>query len=183
VSWLSRIVKWVAIAAAIFVVVMTVLSRRPNAGRNEYSINIGRPPADVFPWLTEPHRLTRWIDGLESSTPVVGDSAVRGAKSREVILVGGKRYTLLTEIVDVKRDTLLVVRIVSDPKGFSVDARYELASANNGTRLRYVGDSDYDNVFARLMEPLVTYQSQKKVEADMRRMKELIEAQPSGTGI
>lgn len=182
-NWVSRIAKWVAIAAAIFIVVMTMLSRRPSAGRNDYTIVIERPAAQVFPWLTEPYRLTRWIDGLESSTPLTGDGAVRGAKSREVILVGGNRYTLITEIVNIKRDTLLSVLITSEPKGFTVNAMYELFPTTTGTRLHYVGQADYDGVFARVMEPLVTPQSQKKVESDMKHLKELIETQPGSRGI
>lgn len=181
--WFRRIVTWVAIAAALFLVVMTVLSRRSGAGKNEYTVTIDRPPAQVFPWLIEPYRLTRWIDGLESSTPFPGDSAVRGGRSRDVILVGGSRYTLVTQIADIRRDTLLAVHIESEPKGFVVDARYELSPTGRGTRLRYTGHADFAGMFARVMEPLVTPQSQKKVEADMKRLKQLIEAHPGSGGI
>lgn len=182
-SSLSKIVKWVAIVAALFIVVMTMLSRRPNAGRNEFSIIIDRPPALVFPWLTEPYRLTRWIDGLESSVPIRGDSAVRGAKSRETILVNGKRYVFVSEILEFKRDTLMTVRLESEPPGFTVSSIYELAPEGAGTRLRYIGRADYASVFALVMEPLVTPRSQKKIEADMKRLKELVEAQPGAPGI
>lgn len=173
----------VAIAAALFLVVMTVLSRRSGAGQNSFTVSIDRPPAEVFPWLIEPYRLTRWIDGLESSTPFPGDSAVRGGRSREIIIVGGNRYTLVTEIADIRRDTLLIVHIESEPKGFTVDARYELTETGLGTRLKYTGLADYAGMFARVMEPLVTPQSQKKVEADMKRLKQLIETQPGSDGI
>lgn len=182
-SSLSKILKWVAIVVALFIVVMTALSRRPGAGRNEYTIIIDRPPATVFPWITEPYRLTRWIGGLESSVPMAGDSAVRGAKSRETVLVNGKRYTFMTEIVDIKPDTSMVVQITSEPPGFTVSAMYELSPVQTGTRLHYVGSADYASVFARMMEPIVTPQSQRKIEADMRKLKELVEAQPGPGGI
>lgn len=181
--WFNRIARWAAVALALFVLVMVGLNRRPDAGKNEHSVLIERPAGEIFPWLIEPYRLTRWIDGLESSTPVAGDSAVKGAKSREVILVDGKRFTLLTEIVDIKRDSLLSVHITSEPSGFSVDGVYELTSTGGGTRLHYVGHADYAGVFARMMEPLITPQSQKKVEADMKRLKDMIEAQPGSRGI
>jgi uncharacterized protein YndB with AHSA1/START domain len=183
VSSLSKIAKWAAIIAALFIVTMTVLSRRPGAGRNEYTIVIDRAPAEVFPWITEPYRLTRWVDGLESSTPLKGDSAVRGAKSRDVVLAGGKRYTFVTEIVEIKRDTMLVTRSDSDPKGFSIRAMYELVPSGPGTRLHYVGTADYESVFAQVMEPIVTRRAQGKIEADMKHLKELIEAQPGKPGI
>jgi uncharacterized protein YndB with AHSA1/START domain len=162
---------------------MTFLSRRPNAGRNEYTVIIDRPPAEVFPWLTEPYRLTRWIGGLESSTPISGDSVVRGARSREIVLAGKKRYAFITEITDVRKDSMLAVQITSEPKGYTVNALYELSPAGTGTQLRYVGQADYAGVFARVMEPLVTPQSQRKIKTDMLHLKELIEAQPGPPGI
>lgn len=179
----SKALKWVAIAFAIFIVVMTILSRRPNAGRADYTIVIDRPPPEVFPWLTEPYRLTRWVGNLESSTPLTGDSAVRGAKSREIVLVNRKRYAFITEITEIKRDTLLAVQITSEPKGFTVNAIYELSPAGPGTRLHYAGQADYAGVFSRVMEPLVTPKTQMKVKADMKRLKDLIEAQPGPRGI
>ncbi len=182
-SSLSRVAKWVAVAAAIFILTMTMLSRRPNAGRNDYTVVIDRSPSEVFPWLTESYRLTRWIDGLESSTPISRDSAVRGARSREIILVNGNRYTLITEITEIERDKLLSVQITSEPKGFTVNAIYQLSPTPGGTRLSYSGQADYDGVFARLMEPIVTPQSQRKVATDMKHLKELIETQPGPRGI
>lgn len=182
-SSLSKIVRWVAIGAALFIVVMTIQSRRPDAGRNEYTIIIDRPPSEVFPWITEAYRLTRWMNGLESSVPVSGDSAVRGARSRETILVNRKRYTFLSEIIDLKRDTLLVVHIVSDPPGFTINSVYELSPAGAGTRLHYIGRADYASVFGRVMEPIITPQSQRKVESDLKRLKGLVEAQPGSRGI
>ena len=180
---LSKILKWVAIVLAVFIVVMVALSRRPGAGRNEYTVVIDRSPAEVFPWITEPYRLTKWIEGLESSTPISGDSAVRGARSRETVLVNGKRYTLITEIADIKRDTLMAVQITSEPPGYTVNAMYELSRVPTGTRLHYVGSSDYASVFARVMEPIITPQAQKKIEADMKKLKQLVEAQPGPPGI
>ena len=182
-SLLSKILKWVAIVLALFIVVMVALSRRPGAGRNEYTVVIDRPPAAVFPWLTESYLLTKWISGLESSTPIVGDSAVRGAKSREIVLVDGTRYTLVTEILDIKRDTSITVQINSEPPGYTVHAMYELSPVSTGTKLRYVGSSDFASIFARMMEPIITPQGQKKIEADLKKLKGLVEAQPGSRGI
>lgn len=182
-SLFNKIAKWVAVILAAFILVMISLSRRPGAGRNEYSVVIDRPPAEVFPWLIEPHRLTRWLDGLESSTPVVGDSAVKGAKSREVIAMDGQRFTLLTEIMDIRKDSLLSVHITSEPAGYTINATYELTPTGAGTKLHYVGHAGYAGIFMGLMEPLITPQGQKKIEADMKRLKELIEAQPGAPGI
>lgn len=133
--------------------------------------------------MTEPYRLTRWVDGLESSTPVNGDSLKRGAKSRNVVVAGGKRYPFTTEVIELKRDTLFITHSTSEGNAFSISAMYELAPSGPGTRLHYVGTADYASVFARLMEPVVSRKAQGKIEADLKHLKELIEAQPGKPGI
>ena len=44
--------------------------------RNEHTIEIARPPAAVFPYLTEPELLKRWVGGLTTFEAVDGESAL-----------------------------------------------------------------------------------------------------------
>lgn len=77
----------------------------------------------------------------------------------------------------------MIVHIVSEPPGFTVNSSYVLSPEGNGTRLHYSGRADYASVFGRVLEPIVTPQSQSKVESDMKRLKGLIESQPGARGI
>ncbi len=115
------------------VIVLLVLGRRDDAGRNTAAIQIDRPPAQVFPWITEPDRLKQWIGGLVESTPLTDDGLEVGARSREVIAMGNERYEMETTIVDLEPPVRLVVEI--DSSGFKADARYDLVESGGGDLL------------------------------------------------
>ncbi len=172
VSVLGIIVALLVVGA----VVLLVLGRREGAGRNTVTIQIDRPPAQVFPWITEPERLKRWVGGLVESVPLTDGGLEEGARSREVIAMGAEHFEMETTVVDVEAPHRLVVTITSE--GFVVDARYDLVESGGGTFFSYVCISRYENAFARLMEPLVTRAAQKKIEEDVERLKSLVEAEP-----
>ncbi len=158
------------------VVVLLAVGKRDEAGRNTATIQIERPPAQVFPWVTEPARLKQWIGGLDESTPLTDEGLKVGARSREVVVVGNGRYEMETTVTDLEVPARLVVAIQSE--GFKVDARYDLVESGDGTFLSYACISRYEQPLARLMEPLVTREAQKKIEADLARLKGLVEAEP-----
>ena len=175
-----RLLKTIALtglsAVMLLVLVMIVLGRRPGAGRNEAQVEISRPAAEVFPWLTEPAKLTQWIAGLKESTPLTGDGLRIGARSREVIVEGGQRYEMESEIIGLEPNRLLAVKIVSP--GFDVDSRYDLAEQAGKTRLSYVGVARYKMWLARLMEPVVTPAAQKQLTQNLATLKRLVEGRP-----
>lgn len=158
------------------VVVLLALGKRDEAGRNTATIQIERPPAQVFPWVTEPDRLQQWIGGLVESAPLTAEGLKVGARSREVVVVGNTRHEMETTITDLESPSRLVVEIKAE--GFKVDARYDLVESGGGTFLSYACISRYEHPLARLMEPLVTREAQKKIEADLARLKGLVEAEP-----
>lgn len=158
------------------VVVLLALGGRQEAGRNTAAIQIDRPPAQVFPWIAEPDRLTQWIGGLVESTPLTDEGLKVGARSREVVVVGKGRYEMETTVTDLEAPSRLVVAITSE--GFKVDARYDLVESGSGTFLSYASISRYEHPLARLMEPVVTREAQKKIEGDLARLKSLVEAAP-----
>ncbi len=153
---------------------LLALGIRPGAARNEVTIEIARPAAEVFPWLTEPEKLERWIGGLVESTPLTPGGVRVGAKSREVIAQSGQRYEMETEVTALQPNRLLAVRATS--RGFDVNGRYELAEMGGRTRLTYIGVASYKMWFARLMEPVVTPAAQKAAQRNLFKLKDLIEA-------
>ena len=63
--------------------------------RNEHTIEIARPPATVFPYLTEPERLKRWVGGLTTFEAAKGESAHVGAQSHQVMAIRGREWKLV----------------------------------------------------------------------------------------
>ncbi len=101
--------------------------------RIESRVEIGAPPATVFPWLVEPDRLSRWISGFIGSEPI-GSGEVRvGSRSRDIIEAEGRRIEVETEIVELRPGERLAVRITSsEPRSGSTATTSMPATARPG---------------------------------------------------
>ncbi len=142
--------------------------------RNEHTIEIARPPAAVFPYLTEPERLKRWVGGLTTFEPVDGEGAHVGARSRQVMVVRGKEWKLDGELTALEPDRLVQARMVG--KGFAATTSYLLEPVEGGSRLTATVESEFMLV-GRLLGGLVSREAQKKLRADLARLEALVEAE------
>ena len=106
--------------------------------RIESRVEIGAPPATVFPWLVDPDRLARWISGFVGSEPI-GSGEVRvGSRSRDIIEAEGRRLELETEIIELLPGERLAVRITSS--GRDQFDSYDLDARDGATELTYRSD-------------------------------------------
>lgn len=167
---------------AVAVVVLVVLGRRKGAGRNDYTLEIARPPADVYTWIAEPAKLKQWVGWLEEvrRDPPGPDGVVR----REVWVMNDpnskSKMELVTDNMRVEPGRLVEAR-VSTPPMFSGEVSYALTDLGNGrTRLDYRSHFTYGPWYFRLIEPLVTPEAQKKLVMDLETMKRLAEAERAG---
>jgi uncharacterized protein YndB with AHSA1/START domain len=104
--------------------------------RNEHSVEIERPAAAVFPYLTDGEKLRQWVGGLVESTALTEGGARVGAKSREVVEERGQRFELETEITTCVPNEALQARITS--QGFETLSTYRLQEDGGRTRLTNV---------------------------------------------
>lgn len=106
--------------------------------RIESRVEIGAPPATVFPWLVEPDRLSRWISGFIGSEPI-GSGEVRvGSRSHDTIEAEGRRFEVETEIVELQPGKRVAFRITSDSHD-QTDS-YALDARDGATELTYRSD-------------------------------------------
>jgi uncharacterized protein YndB with AHSA1/START domain len=174
-KWILRVlIVFFGLIAMFFVVMLIVSGGAKGEGHHDASIVINKPPAEVFPWLTEPEKLTKWMEGLVESKPLTEGGLRAGAKSQETVEVGGERTVMVVEVTAVEPPKLLVARITSE--GFNGDARYTLEQDGGSTKLRYLGDFQYKVFMAKLMEPLITPAAQGKLVQDLARLKALVES-------
>jgi carbon monoxide dehydrogenase subunit G len=174
-KWILRVLIVFGGLIAMFFVVMLILSGGAKGeGHHDASIVINKPPAEVFPWLTEPEKLTKWLTGLVESKALTEGGLRVGAKSQETVEVGGERTVMEVEVTAVEPPKLLVVRITSE--GFVGDSRYTLEQDGSSTKLRYLGDFRYTVFMAKLLEPLITPAAQGKLVQDFERLKVLVES-------
>jgi uncharacterized protein YndB with AHSA1/START domain len=129
--------------------------------RIESSVEIGAPPATVFPWLVDPDRLARWIGGFIGSEPI-GSGEVRvGSRSHDTIEAEGRRFEVETEIVELRTGERLAVRITSSSHD-QFDS-YDLDGRDGATELTYRSDVRMRG-FMRLLSPLVASQLRARAE-------------------
>lgn len=141
--------------------------------RNEHAVEIDVPPEDVFPWLAESDRRLRWMGALVESEPLTEGPAAVGSRFRDVFEEHGRRVELAAELVEFDPPRRLVVHLVSD--AFESTLVQTLDGEGGATRLEAVIDTGYTMRGARLLAPVATGLAQRRLEADLARLKELLE--------
>jgi uncharacterized protein YndB with AHSA1/START domain len=147
--------------------------------RNEHAVEIARPPAVVFPYLTEPELLLRWVGGLQEFVPVNGEKASVGSRSRQRMRIGGRDWAFEGEVLGLERDSSMVVCIRGG--GLAMTSTYLLEPNEGGTRLAVAVQSDFTRLFARILGGYVQREGERKLQADLGRLAELVEAERPGT--
>ena len=139
---------------------------------NEHSIEIARPPADVFPWLVAPGKVERWMHDLRDFR-LESEELRQGARSRGVMHtpLGDVGFHCELAAYDPPRSAV----VDAHGRGFHVVSRFRLDEDGGSTRvvaqleLRLSG-------FLRFAGGAVKGRSQERLERDLHRLKEVVEA-------
>jgi uncharacterized protein YndB with AHSA1/START domain len=96
------------------------------------TVEIGRPPDEVFAFVSDPAKLSAWQDAEEVQQ--LTDGPVRaGTRFREVHKVMGRRRVEITEVVECDPGRVFHIRVVDGPP---MDGRWEFApTPSGGTRV------------------------------------------------
>jgi uncharacterized protein YndB with AHSA1/START domain len=136
--------------------------------RFEHEIAIGRPPTEVFAYLTDPEKLSAW------QTTTVGVERDRtgplvvGERFAEVHKAFGHESRTTVEVVAFEEPGLFALHIASG--SLPLHGRWELEPAAGGTRMRFVGHGEIRGL-KRLLKPMLARQFRKYHE----RLKSLLE--------
>ena len=140
-------------------------------------IVIAKPPAEVYPWISDADRLPKWVSWLVEVRELT--PGVTGVGRKEVWRMDdpnmGQIVEVLGETVAAEAPTLRRARVTMDG-GFEGEVVYELIDLGGSTRLRYSGHYAFDSWFASLLSPIVTYQAQHKLESDVATLKKVAES-------
>jgi uncharacterized protein YndB with AHSA1/START domain len=171
-KWIVRVVLGVAALLLLAAGTLFAVGLRSDAGLTRVSVEIARPPEKVWPWLKEPDKLKAWVGWL---VEIHQPSADKYQWFMEDPNNGNQREEVDAVVTANEPPHRLALHIAT-PGAFDGDQSYILTDLGGGrTRLDTEGRYHYDVWMARLMEPVITHESTKKMVDDLARMKAKIE--------
>ena len=99
----------------------------------ERSVEIPRPPSEVFPWLFEEDKVPQWTTGLEHYERLDTGPLGRGARFQQKLDVSGQRFTVELEVFEYDPPTSAASSF--EIRGVDVVTRYALADNDGSTEL------------------------------------------------
>ena len=137
-----------------------------------HSVELARPPAEVFPWLLEADKVPRWTGHLERYERLDDGPLRRGSRVRQVLDVSGRTIDVTLEITSYEPPTGAQTRFSTN--GIEVVSSYALAAAGSGTRLTQTIEAKPTSLGARMLVPVVQPRLEQKLSEDLERLRETL---------
>ncbi len=180
-KWFVRIAGTLAAVVVISFLGLWIASNRRDAGRMQASIEIARPPEEIWRWVTEPEKLRQWVGWLDRVEPD-STSPPEGIGHKETWVMNDPRLKQELHVpgtITLWEPPNQMGVHIEVPDMFVGDVLYSLEDLGNGrTRVKQDGRVRYQNRMAALMEPMVTPDAMRKLFDDMKRLREKVEATP-----
>ena len=139
------------------------------------SIEISRPPQDVFDYVGDLSRHTEWQTGLESVQVETEGPTRVGTRAQETRHVPGSTQTYHYEITQYDPPRIAAFQVVTGPVRAHGSVRF--TSLDEGTRTRVDLEMDFaGHGLGKLIVPLAARDARKHVPGDLQKLKERVEA-------
>jgi carbon monoxide dehydrogenase subunit G len=138
----------------------------------ELTIEIARPPADVFAYLTDVSNLPAWQSSARAAEP---DGKIRkGARIREQRNFMGRDVKTEVEVTGYEFPDRFDLRSLSGPVTYEV--RHDLKRAGAGTRLHVRADVKIGTMM-RIAAQGPLKMAEREFRSDFERLKTILETQ------
>jgi carbon monoxide dehydrogenase subunit G len=139
--------------------------------RIELTVEIARPPEDVFELLSDIERLSEWqTSAVEAHTD---GPLAEGSRITEKRRFLGREVDTELEVVAYEPPRRLTLRSLGGPVKFTVD--HELVAQGDGTQLKFLAEAQLGGLL-RLTEPVLARTAEQEFHRDFDRLKELLES-------
>ena len=140
------------------------------------SIEIARPPEDVFSYVTDPSRLAEWQESVVSTRVDESGPPGVGPRVTQTRRIGRREQTMTSEITEITPPTSWAVRGVDGPVRGMVKGTVE--PLDDGERSRVTIELDFEgHGIGKLLVPLVVRrQAASQMPTNMRNLKERLES-------
>jgi carbon monoxide dehydrogenase subunit G len=143
--------------------------------RCESTVTIGKPPAEVFPWLVEVDKVPRWMSGLQVYEPLEPGPLHIGSRIRQELSVSGQHLRFELEVTELDAPRRAVLRF--EGSGFKAANEYTVSEADGGARVTWVISGETTSFKAKLIAPMVQAKLQEKLDGDLVRLRSLLEGE------
>jgi uncharacterized protein YndB with AHSA1/START domain len=133
------------------------------------SVEIARPPEEVYAYLADPSNLPAW-QGAVAEVRWRGGAAAQGDRFEEERTFIGKRATSTVEVRAAEPGREFSVAVVAGP--VRVSARHLLEAAGEGTALRVEVEAES---VPRLVAGMAARAARRQTGQDLARLKNILE--------
>lgn len=139
------------------------------------TIEIGRPPQEVFAYVSDLTRHPEWQERLLAAT-VEEEGPIRvGTRVKQTRRVGGGTRTFTLEVTEHDPPSRLAFKGLDGP--VRPQGRITLEPLEGGQRTRYSSQLDFEGHGAGLLlAPLVRREARKQLPDNLQRLKQKLEA-------
>ena len=140
------------------------------------SIEIARPPEDVFPYVTDPSRLAEWQESVVSARLEGGGPPAVGSRVSVIRRIGRSERTMTAELTELNPPRSWAVRGIDGPIRGNVKGTID--PLDDGARSRVTIELDLEgHGIGKLLVPLVVRrQAQKELPKNQQNLKERLES-------
>jgi carbon monoxide dehydrogenase subunit G len=135
-----------------------------------HSIEVPKPPAEVFPWLLDADKVPQWTSDVSTYEP--DEPLAPGSDIRQVISIGGSHITLNMTVRAYDPPSSAIVAFSTN--GVDVTNTYTVEASNGGSRVTQGLDATASSFTARMLIPVVQGRLEKKITDDLERLREVL---------
>ena len=145
------------------------------------SIDISRPPEDVFAYATDFARFPEWQGGVLSARAEGDDPLAVGSRAVVTRRLGPRELPGTEEITELNPPRSWAVRGVGGPLTAVVKGTIEPLDGGERSRVTIALELE-GNGIGRLLAPLVSRQARKQLPRNEQKLKEILERPRSRGG-
>ena len=140
-------------------------------------VEINRPPADVFDYVTDPSRFKEWQDAVVSATPQGSGAQTQGSRILLTRKTGPSTQTMTSELTAYNPPHDYAFRVVDGPVRAVGKGTFE--PLDGGARTAFTFELDFEgHGIGKLLIPLVVRRSaMKELERSHAALKRRLDSQ------
>ena len=142
------------------------------------TVEVARPPDEVFAYVTEPSTFPEWQQGVRSGH-MDGPTTQVGSRCTTVRQIGGREREVTTEITEYEPPRRWADRGIEGPIRAIVAVTIEPLAEGSRSRLTIAVDFTGHGIGVVLVPLVVRRQAAREMPGNMRRLKQRLEHVPS----